>query len=136
MRAFRARSSCVAAIALTWQLLAVIFVPAALCCRQHAQLPAQSETAMAECPLHQDKVEPAEPSCPLHSAKPTAHECRCPTIGCSQTDNGFMALFGPIGMIPAPAVISVLHLAGDATPASVSSAVGLAPVPLSPPPRG
>jgi hypothetical protein len=115
-------------------------VPAALCCRQSAsQLQPQSEGAMVDCPMHHDNAEPAEPaepSCPLHSAKPTAHECHCPTIGCSQTDNGFMALFGPIGMMPAPTFISALHLAGDATPASVSSAMSLAAVPLSPPPRG
>ena len=120
-----------------WQLIAVIFVPAALCCRQGASgLPAQSELATVDCPMHQDNVETTEPSCPLHNAKAAPHECHCPTLGCSQTDNGFMALFGPIGMLPAPTVISPLHLAGDATPASVSTATSLAPVPLSPPPRG
>jgi hypothetical protein len=113
-----------------------MFVPAALCCRQVAsQLPAQTDAAMVDCPMHHDNADAAEPSCPLHSAKPTAHECHCPTIGCSQTDNGFMALFGPIGMIPAAAVISSLHLTGDATSAGVSSPISLAPVPLAPPPR-
>jgi hypothetical protein len=86
--------------------------------------------------MHQDNVEATEPSCPLHHAKPAAHECHCPTLGCSQTDYGFMALFGPIGMLPAPTLISPLNLAGDATPASVSTAKSLALVPLSPPPRG
>ena len=38
--------------------------------------------------------------CPLHGDKHGTHDCDCPTIGCSQTDAGFMAVFGAVGILP------------------------------------
>jgi hypothetical protein len=137
MRVFRARSSFITSFALAWQLVAVIFVPAALCCRQAdaSMLPAQSDVAMTDCPMHHEEVARAEPSCPMHAAKGVAHECDCPTLGCAQTDKGFMALYGPIGVLPAPSLMTAPHRVGDAATLVTPSTISLAPVPLSPPPR-
>ena len=102
------------------------------CPRRSHVIPApRSEHAgMDECPLHQ-----SAPACPLHAEKHGTHECDCPTIGCSQTDAGFMALFGAVGILPTAAAIAVPVDAGDAALAADASAIRLAPVPLLPPPR-
>jgi len=85
---------------------------------------------MKDCPLHS-----SAPVCPLHGDKHGTHECDCPTIGCTQADTGFMALFGAVGILsPVPAV-DVPVDAGDAAPLTVQSAIRLAPAPLLPPPR-
>jgi hypothetical protein len=134
MRVFR--SSVFTSIVLAWQLVAVIFVPAASCCRKADALKPQAQSnAMAECPMHHDEAAAADPSCPLHAARSTSHECDCPTLGCSQTDKGFMALVGPIGVLPAPSSVATLHLAGDTAAVVAPFTSSLAPVPLAPPPR-
>lgn len=85
---------------------------------------------MENCPLHANV-----PACPVHAEKHGTHECDCPTIGCAQTDAGFMALFGAVG-IPVDATdMAVPFDAGDAAPVATPSAIRLAPVPLLPPPR-
>jgi hypothetical protein len=137
MRVFRVRSSVFTPLVLAWQLVAVIFVPVASCGRTADGLKPQAQShAMAECPMHHDEATSTEPSCPLHAANSPAHECDCPTLGCSQTDMGFMALFGPIGVLPAPSSIATLHLAGDTTAVLAPLTSSLAFVPLAPPPRG
>ncbi|MCM3879093.1 MAG: hypothetical protein ND807_03195 [Vicinamibacterales bacterium] len=136
MRVFRARSSIVTSLVLAWQLVAVLFVPAALCCRKGdgSTAQGQSASAMADCPMHHEEAA-TEPSCPLHSASNGTHECDCPTLGCAQTDNGFMALYGPIGVLPAPTLMPAPLIASDPAAALTPSAISLAPVPVAPPPR-
>jgi len=137
MRVFRVRSSVFTSIVLAWQLVAVIFVPVASCCEQVNGSKAQSQEneTVAECPMHHEETSTAEPSCPLHAAKNPSHECDCPTLGCSQTDKGFMALFGPIGVLPAPSFVDTLHLVGDTATVIAPVPHSLAPLPLAPPPR-
>jgi hypothetical protein len=135
MRVFRVRSSVLTSIVLAWQLVAVIFVPVASCCRKEDTQAPSTAMAMAECPMHHEEAASTEPSCPLHAAKNQTHECDCPTLGCSQTDNGFMALFGPIGVLPAPSSVAALLLAGDTTAVIAPFTSSLAHVPLAPPPR-
>jgi hypothetical protein len=136
MRVFRVRSSVLTSIVLAWQLVAVIFVPVASCCRKaDGSTPQVPSSAMAECPMHHEEAATEEPSCPLHAAKSTSHECECPTLGCSQTDNGFMALFGPIGVLPAPSLLSTLHLVGATAAVIAPATSSLAAVPFAPPPR-
>ena len=84
---------------------------------------------MENCPLH------SKPVCPLHADKHGTHDCDCPTIGCSQTDAAFTALFGSVGVIPEPAVIPVPLQAGDAAVINPSRITPPSPDPLSPPPR-
>ena len=66
---------------------------------------------MADCPLHE-----SAPACPVHAEKHGTHACDCPTIGCSETDAGFMALFGAVGVLPPPSHMPVPLDAGDASP--------------------
>jgi hypothetical protein len=137
MRVFRVRSGVFTSIVLVWQLVAVIFVPVAACCQQvdRSNVQAQANQTVAECPMHHEEAASDEPSCPLHAAKSPRHECDCPTLGCSQTDKGFMALFGPIGVLPTPSFVAGLHLVGDTATVIAPFTSSLAPVPLAPPPR-
>lgn len=125
MRYIRHRAPLVAAIALAWQVLAVAAVSAALSCDARAD-----HAGMANCPLHK-----SVPACPVHADKHGTHECDCPTIGCSQIDAGFMALFGTVGILPAPGHMPVPLDAGGASIRVITSAHPLAPAPVSPPPR-
>ena len=123
----RNRARVLAAVALASHVIAMALVSAALSCdpnfgSDHASVP--------ECPLHTDA-----PACPLHAEKHGSHDCDCPTIGCSETNAGFMALFGAAGILgdaremPAPL---------DAGAASVVAARFVHPLvlpPLAPPPR-
>lgn len=127
MQLIRNRARLIAAIALTWHVLAVAAVSGALSCHSS---PASEHAGMENCPLHD-----SAPACPLHGDKHGTHECDCPTIGCSQTDISFMALFGSVGILNAAPAVAVPLDAGDAAPVAARSAVRLAPVPLSPPPR-
>jgi hypothetical protein len=129
MRCFRSRASILASFALTWQIVALIFVPAAACCQ--AQTSAVSGE-MANCPMHHSS-KTAE--CPMHAPAAVQHDCHCPRLGCSQTDQGYLALLGPIGVLPAAPSTFALHRIGDAIPLTPSSNISLAPVPASPPPR-
>jgi hypothetical protein len=85
---------------------------------------------MKDCPLHR-----SAPVCPLHGDKHGTHDCDCPTIGCSQTDAGFMAVFGAVGILPAAADMPVPLDSGNAPSGVSSTATHLTPAPLSPPPR-
>jgi hypothetical protein len=127
MKVVRNRARLVAAIALTWHLVAVAAVSAALSCSFSS---ATEHAGMENCPLHN-----SAPACPRHGEQHGTHDCDCPTIGCSQTDAGFMGLFGAVGILPAAPGMSVQLEAGDALPRLSASAELLAPVPLSPPPR-
>ena len=125
MRLIRNRSGFIAAIALTWHVVAIAAVSAALSCDSNSE-----HAGMENCPLHE-----SVPACPLHAEKHGTHECDCPTIGCSQTDTGFMALFGAAGILPASTVTAASVEAGDAAPVAALSDVFIAFPPLSPPPR-
>jgi hypothetical protein len=127
MQFMRNRAGVCAAIALTWHLVAIAAVSTALSCDFGA---ASEHAGMEECPLHQSVA-----ACPLHAEKHGTHECDCPTIGCSQSDAGFMALFGAVGILPTLVDIAVPVDDGDAALAAAGSAIRLAPAPLSPPPR-
>ena len=127
MQFIRNRARLFAAIALTWHVAAVAAVSTALSCDSGA---ASAHAGMAECPLHQ-----SVPACPLHAEKHGSHDCDCPTIGCAQTDAGFMALFGAVGILPIATGITVPLAAGDAALAGAPAAINLASAPLSPPPR-
>jgi hypothetical protein len=73
--------------------------------------------------------------CPMHAPAAVDHDCHCPTIGCSQTTQGFMALLGPIGVLPAVVSMTAPDQISGALPLTASSRISLAPVPVSPPPR-
>lgn len=126
MRFIRNRAGLIAAIALMWHVMTIAALSTAL---SYDANPAPEHAGMENCPLH------SAPLCPVHEEKHGTHECDCPTIGCSQPDAEFMALFGTIGILPAAADVTVPLDAGDASPDVASFADLLAPVPLSPPPR-
>jgi hypothetical protein len=86
---------------------------------------------MVDCPMQKK-----EPACPLHAEKHGTHDCDCPSLACSQTDTAFTAIFGTVGVLPAPMSIDVPLVAGDASPVRSDSILRLAAAPLSPPPRG
>jgi hypothetical protein len=125
MRPIRHRARLIAAIALAWHVVAIGAVSAALSCDSSSE-----HAGMANCPLHE-----SVPVCPVHAEKHGSHDCDCPTIGCAQTDAGFMALFGSIGILPPPSHMPVPLDAGDALPRAAASTNPRAPVPLAPPPR-
>jgi hypothetical protein len=125
MQHIRNRASVIAAIALAWHVVVVAIVSTALVCDASAEHP-----GMADCPLHE-----SAPACPVHAEKHGTHDCDCPTIGCAETDAGFMALFGAIGVLPPPSHMPIPLDAGDASPRVTLSTTSLAPVPLAPPPR-
>lgn len=133
MRFIRDRAAVIAAIALLWQVSAVAAVSTALSCgettkAQHADAP--SHEGMADCPM-----EKSEPSCPRHPDRHGTPECDCPTVGCAQTDAGFLALFGAVGVLTAAGKLDISLRAS--VPATLTSAtpIRLAAVPLAPPPR-
>lgn len=127
MQLLRNRARLIAAIALTWHVVAIAAVSTALSCDASS---ASAHAGMENCPLHG-----SVPACPLHGDKHGTHECDCPTIGCAQTDTGLMALFGAVGILPAIPELPVPLEAGDASPRFAEFAKPLALVPLSPPPR-
>lgn len=126
MRFIRNRAVLFAAIALTWQMAAIATVAVVL---SYERIAATEHAGMENCPLH------SKPSCPLHGDKHGTHDCDCPTIGCSQADAGFMALFGAVGILTASLDVSAPLGRTDATPALSLSAHLLSPVPPAPPPR-
>ena len=129
MRVLRSRASVLASFALTWQILALMFVPAVLCGQKGTGAAADIEAA--NCPMHHEAGE----TCPMHERGASHQDSSVPSLGCSQTDNSFFALFGPAGVLPAAI--------DTPTPDSIRSAVvltsptsnSLAPVPVAPPPR-
>ncbi len=129
MRSFRSRAGVCAACALTWQIVALIFVPLAACGGpQTAAAPGE----MANCPMqHATK----DTECPLHAQAATDRDCRCPRLACSQTNQGFLALLGPIGVLPPAVSTFALHQIGDVLLTMPSSSISLAHVPPAPPPR-
>lgn len=127
MRYIRSRARALAALALAWQALTMAAVSTVLSCDHGGPVAEQAE--MENCPLH------AKPSCPLHAENHGKHDCDCPTIGCSQADIGFTALFGTAGVLPVVMNTPLPDGVADAVPAIAPAALALAPVPLSPPPR-
>jgi hypothetical protein len=125
MLIIRNRASLLAAIALAWHVVAIATVTSAL-----AYDPSADHAGMANCPLHE-----SAPACPIHAEKHGSHDCDCPTIGCADTNAGFMALFGTIGILPPPSHMPVPLDAGGASPRVAASTTSLAYVPLAPPPR-
>ncbi len=125
MLIIRNRAGLLAAIALAWHVVAIAMVTTAL-----AYDPNADHAGMANCPLHE-----SAPACPVHAEKHGSHDCDCPTIGCADTNAGFMALFGTIGILPPPTHMPVPLDAGDASPRVAASTNPLAYVPLAPPPR-
>jgi hypothetical protein len=125
MHHIRNRASLISAIALVWHVLAVAIVSTVLVCDASAE-----HAGMPDCPLHE-----SAPACPVHAEKHGTHECDCPTIGCAETDAGFMALFGTIGVLTPPSDMPIPLDAGDASPRVTISTSSLASVPLAPPPR-
>ena len=117
----------IAAIALMWHVVAIAALSTALSCDSD---PASEHAGMENCPLHEKA-----PACPLHGDKHGTHDCDCPTIGCSQADAGFMALFGAVGILNTEVDMSVPLGDGEAPLAAARSAIRLSPLPLAPPPR-
>ena len=122
----RNRARVIAAIALAWHVVVIASVSTALSCQGR---PAD-HAGMKDCPLHS-----SAPVCPLHGDKHGTHECDCPTIGCTQADAGFMALFGAVGILAHAPDIDASVDAEDAVLVPAQSAIRLVPAPLSPPPR-
>ena len=141
MRFMRNRASLVAAIALIWHVSAIAVVSTALSCdtgagaaMDHANMGHQGmpgHEGMPDCPMQRQ----AAPVCPKHGSEHGTHDCDCPTIGCAQSDTGFMALFGAVGIVSAPAEMPVPLDLSDATLDLSTSTRSLATDPLSPPPR-
>ena len=143
MRFVRRRSGVIAALALLWHAVAVAAVSTALTCGQdsgridHAAMSHEAMShegmagheGMADCPMQK-----SQPVCPMHG-NTGSHECDCPSMGCSQTDTAFMALFGAVGILTPAASTSIPFDAGDAAPVMSASSNRLAAVPLAPPPR-
>jgi hypothetical protein len=128
MKGFRRRAGALASCALIWQIVALIFVPAAACCQARASTAAEP---MANCPMQHPAT---SPECPMHHIA-VRHDCHCPTLSCAQTDQGFLALLGPIGVLPDPPSTFALLPAGDAVQVVTAATLSLASAPLSPPPR-
>ena len=126
MRFMRNRAGLIATIALTWHVVTIATIVTVLSVELRA---AEEEAGMENCPLH------SKPLCPLHAEKHGSHDCDCPTIGCAQTDAGFIGLFGPAGVLPDLVRMPEPIDAGEAAPLISQSANLLALVPLSPPPR-
>lgn len=126
MQVLRGRAGLLAVFALTWQIVALMLVPTAACCRP---VPG---AAMADCPMHHSN---ADESCPMHAQSASDHACECPRMNCSQGDGDLMALLGSIGVLPARGATPTLHRTGDAVPVMTPSSNSLAPVPAAPPPR-
>ena len=127
MQFVRNRAPVIAAIALAWHVVVIAVVSTAISCQGSS---ASDHAGMKDCPLHS-----SAPVCPLHGDKHGTHECDCPTIGCTQADTGFMALFGAVGILSPIPEIDASFDAGDAVLVPSQSAIRLAPAPLSPPPR-
>ncbi len=143
MRFMRNRASVVAAIALTWHVAAIAIVSTAFSCdtghaaatMDHANMTGHQgmpgHEGMPDCPMQRQTA----PVCLKHGSEHGTHDCDCPTIGCAQSDTGFMALFGAVGIISAPAEMPVRLDLADATLDLSISTRSLATDPLSPPPR-
>lgn len=127
MSLIRNRAHLIAAVALMWHVAAIAVVSTALSCDPNV---ASAHAGMPDCPLHE-----SAPACPLHADKHGTHECDCPTIGCSQTDAGFMALFGAVGILAAASDVPAPVDAGEASAILAESLIPLATPPLAPPPR-
>jgi len=127
MQLMRNRARLIAAIALTWHVVALAIVSTALSC---AATLGSEHAGMDNCPLHA-----RAPECSVHADKHGTHACDCPTIGCAQADAGLMALFGPVGVLTASADLPTPLDAGGATPRIAARPDLRARVPLSPPPR-
>jgi hypothetical protein len=133
MRGIRNRAGFLAAVVLTFQVGTVAAASVVISCDQgpafeHSGM--SGHEGMAECPMLKK-----EPACPLHAEKHGTHDCDCPSLGCSQTDAGFMALFGAVGILPDAASMNIPFDLGDAAPLFSASVTRLAAVPLAPPPR-
>lgn len=126
MRFVRNRAALLAAAALAWHVMTIAAIVTVFSVELRGT---QEEAGMENCPLH------SKPLCPLHAEKHGSHDCDCPTIGCARTDAGFIGLFGPIGVLPDLVRMPEPIDAGEAAPVMSRSALALAPVPLSPPPR-
>jgi hypothetical protein len=136
MRVFRSRAGVVASSVLTWQILALMFVPTAACCRLAPALAAGSE--MANCPMShstQEQQQQEQQVCPRHAQASASHDCQCPKLSCSPHNNGFLALFGPIGVLPAPVAVAANGWVGQAPLLLSLRTSSLAHVPNAPPPR-
>ena len=127
MNPIRNRARFVAAVTLTWHVIALAIVSAALSCSTSS---ASEHAGMENCPLHA-----SVPQCPVHAEKHGTHDCDCPTIGCSETGAEFLTLFGSIGILPTLNDIPLPLEAGAYAADGFPSAGILAPVPISPPPR-
>ena len=127
MPLIRNRARLVAAIVLTWHVVAIAVVSTALSCDSTA---ASAHADMPDCPLHE-----SAPACPLHAEQHGTHECDCPTIGCSETDGGLIALFGVVGILADGGEMPGPVDAGDASGIRGESLNSLAAAPLAPPPR-
>lgn len=127
MRSFRARASMLGVFVLIWQIAGVIFMPAAARCNAQA-----APVDMANCPMHHST---ADAECPMHAKVAVDHDCHCPVLRCSATHEGFLALLGPIGVLPPTSPFPVIDQAVGAVFVAVSSSISFAPNPVAPPPR-
>jgi len=127
MRFIRNRAGFLAAVALTFHVGTIAAASAVISCHQD---PALGHEGMADCPMPKK-----EPACPLHAEKHGTDDCDCPTLGCSQTDAGFAALFGAVGILSADTSFNVPLVTSDTAPVLTLSAIRLAAMPPAPPPR-
>jgi hypothetical protein len=133
MRFIRKRTGLLATCALVWQALVLAVASVVLTCDRGLALERagmSEHEGMVDCPMQKK-----EPACPLHAAKHGTRDCDCPSLGCSQADAGFMAIFGTVGVLSSGTSIDVPLGSGDAYPAISVSVTLIAPAPLSPPPR-
>jgi hypothetical protein len=133
MRGIRNHAGLLAALLLTFQVGAIAAASVVISCDQGPALEhhgMSGHEGMADCPMLKK-----EPACPLHAKKHGTHDCDCPTLGCSQTDTGFMALFGAVGILSVDASFNVPLVASNAAPVMSAAPNHLSAVPLAPPPR-
>lgn len=123
---FRTRIARFALPVLAWQLAVLLVLPTALCCAAAAA----DAGASPVCPMHHKEGD----ACPMH-ASPRSSAANGPRLGCSFSDQAFLALLGPIGILPSPALIGEPTPSVQVVETRPVNVQALAPTPVAPPPR-
>ena len=128
MESIRIHARVLALFAICSQIAVMVTGLLAVCCSDEMPMH-HAASAMDACSMQHHTDDHA-----AHGGQPPS-ACNGPTIGCSTSDVTFFPLLGSVGVLPAANARPVLMEAGNATPTAPSSALRLAAVPLTPPPR-
>lgn len=126
MQIFRTESARFALAVLAWQLAVLLVLPTALCCAAAST----GNGASPACPMHHKEGD----ACPMH-ASPRSSDAAGPRLGCSLSDQAFLAFLGPMGILPAPTSISEPAQSVQVVETGPVNVQALAPAPIAPPPR-